>query len=118
LRTGFLDAYRRRYGHADELTSIDVIGIRVTGFAATAKPDLARLHRAASAPPREAGSRAVYAAEIGRRVPTRVINRFTLPIGAVVEGPAVIEEFGATCIIGPDDRAEIGSLGELRVTVG
>jgi N-methylhydantoinase A len=118
LRERFLESYRRRYGHADEFTPIDVIGIRVTGLAATAKPDLTRLHRAASAPPQPPRSRSVYAAEAGRRLTTQVVNRFTLSVGAVVEGPAVIEEFGATCVIGPDDKAEIGPLGELRVSVG
>jgi hypothetical protein len=29
----------------------------------------------------------------------------------------VIEEFGATTVIGPGDRLEVGRLGELRIEV-
>ena len=121
LRDRFLEAYRRRYGHADETTSIDVIAIRVTGFAVTTKADLSRLHRAGSKLPTSAGahaqSREIYSAERKGRVTAQVLDRFALPVGFTTFGPAVIEEFGSTCVIGPGDRLEIGAFGELRITL-
>ena len=33
------------------------------------------------------------------------------------EGPAVIEEYGSTTLIGPGDRFEVGRLGELRISI-
>jgi len=118
LRTRFLDVYRRRYGHADAASPVDVIAIKVTGIAITPSPDLSRLHRAGTAPSRQARPRTVYSAEQRRRLPTQVLNRFALPVGFVTEGPAVIEEFGSTTVIGPSDRLEVGPLGELRITLG
>jgi N-methylhydantoinase B len=39
-------------------------------------------------------------------------------VGATLAGPAVIEEFGATTVLGPDDRLTVGRLGEMTIDVG
>ena len=44
-------------------------------------------------------------------------RRDALPPGGVIEGPAVIEEFGATTVIGPGDTLRVGSLGELDIAL-
>jgi len=36
-----------------------------------------------------------------------VYDRYRLPIGAEIEGPAMVEERESTCIIGPEDRAVV-----------
>jgi N-methylhydantoinase A len=118
LRTRFLDAYRRRYGHADAVSPIEIIAVKVTGIAPTPSPDLAKLHRAGTAAAGAAKARPVYAAERRGRLPTPVLDRYALPVGFAAAGPAVIEEFGATTVIGPDDRFEVGDLGELCITLG
>jgi N-methylhydantoinase A len=48
---------------------------------------------------------------------TKVLQRRALPLGFVGEGPAVIEEYGSTTLIGPGDRFEVGRLGELRISI-
>jgi len=111
----FLAAYRGRYGHADEAGPVEFVGLRVAGAAVTERPDIARLHRAGtggSAEPRS--HREIH---FGRRLRAAVYVRNSLPIGFRLEGPAVIEEFGATTVIGPGDRLEVGRLGELRIEV-
>ena len=59
--------------------------------------------------------RAVYFAAQGRRIDTPVYVRDTLPIGGRITGPAVIQEFGATTVIAPGDRLEVGELGEFNI---
>jgi N-methylhydantoinase A len=118
LRTLFLDAYRRRYGRADTDASVEVVGLRVTAFAPVDGPDPRALHRA----PKGAGAapealRDVYFASAGQRLRTPIYSRYDLPVGFRATGPAVIEEFGATCVVAPGDRLHVGEWGELQIDV-
>ena len=118
LRARFVNDYRRRYGAAVSDGAIEFIGLRVAGFAVTKLPDLRRLHRAGSAgnaAPRD--YRDIYFAEERGRRRTPIYVRYGLPVGHSFAGPAVIEEFGATTVIGPRENLEVGSLGELRITL-
>jgi N-methylhydantoinase A len=44
-----------------------------------------------------------------------VYKRARLPAGFRAKGPALIEEYGSTTVIGPRDRFFIGELGEIHV---
>ena len=57
----------------------------------------------------------MYFAERSRRLETPVYQRYSLPAGFAQPGPAIIEEYGSTTVVGPDDRFEIGRLGEIRI---
>jgi N-methylhydantoinase A/oxoprolinase/acetone carboxylase beta subunit len=48
-------------------------------------------------------------------LPATVHDRYNLPIGFSGAGPAVIEEYGSTTIIGPNDTFIIGDLWEIRI---
>ncbi len=116
VKNSFLAEYRRRFGLADEDGPVEIISLRATGTAATRRPELARLHRAGTqggADPR--AFRDVYFAETRTRLRTPIYLRYGLPIGAEIEGPAVIEEYGATAVVGPGDRLVVGAIGELRI---
>jgi N-methylhydantoinase A len=111
----FIATYRGRYGHADEASAVEFIGLRVAGAAVTERPDIMRLHRAGTeGRPEPRSHREIH---FHKRVRTPVYVRNSLPIGFRLGGPAVIEEFGATTVIGPGDRLEVGRLGELRIEV-
>jgi N-methylhydantoinase A len=47
---------------------------------------------------------------------TPVYRRSELPIGTAIEGPAVVEEYSSTTVIGAGDHLVVGKLGELRIT--
>jgi N-methylhydantoinase A len=116
MRGAFLAEYRRRFGLADEGGAIEIIGLRTTGTAATRRPELARLHRAGS----ETGSgprafRDVYFPEARARLRTPIYLRYGLPLGHGIDGPAVIEEYGATVVVGPGDHVSVGQYGELQI---
>ena len=61
--------------------------------------------------------RPVWSAEDGGFVEARVVDRYGLAPGQVVEGPAVIEERESTAIVGPGGRARLDGHGNLIVTV-
>jgi N-methylhydantoinase A len=115
VRTKFLDVYRRRYGRADATSPVEFIGLHVTGFAQTDRPKLDGLHRAGAEPLGRSARRRVYFPEMRARIDTPIHRRVSLPIGFRLSGPVVIEEFGATTVIGPRERLEVGALGELRI---
>ena len=118
LRGIFEDYYRRRFGHSDGTAPIEIVGIHVSAFAHTPKPDLAQLPRAAEAVGSEPSSRQVYFGADGGWTETPVYRRGALPAGFEATGPLIIEEYGATTVIGPGDSCRIGDLGEIRITVG
>ena len=47
-----------------------------------------------------------------------VYERTSLTAGFKGQGPALIEEYGSTTLICPEDRFEVGELGEIRIQVG
>jgi len=116
IREVFQATYRRRYGHVDPDGPIEFVSLVLTAVARMGRPNLRQLLPAVHAlglPQSEA--RAVYVAERGRRIDTRVYRRRELPAGFMAGGPAIIEEYGSTTVVGPDDHFAIGELGEIRL---
>ena len=119
LRQLFERIYKARYGHADSKNPVEIVNLSMVAYADMDRPDLTAL-----APNREAGAevqvqhRPVYFGSARGFVTTRVYRREQLPVGYTADGPALIEEYGSTTVIGPTDRFEIGRLGEIRVNLG
>jgi N-methylhydantoinase A len=117
LRQAFEAVYRSRYGRSlGEDFTPEIVGLRVVAEADGVRPDLAALSQA---PP---GGEPTPVAH--RRLHTRngwaeapVWRRESLPVGFALTGPAVIEEYGSTTVLGPGDAATIGALGEITIRV-
>jgi N-methylhydantoinase A len=116
IKRQFDEAYHRRYGHSDPGNEVEVVGLHVSVHAVTDRPDLQALARREPATmPRSTSSRSVYFPELSRRVEAAIFRRSLLPCGFAATGPAIIEEYGSTTVVGPFDRFEIGSLGEIVI---
>jgi N-methylhydantoinase A len=59
------------------------------------------------------GERRAYFPETGDYVPTPVYDRYALAAGAVIDGPALVEERESTVVIGLDDRVRVDGHGNL-----
>ena len=114
-REAFEQAYRARYGHLNEDASVRLAVLRVVCEVPLHPPRLEGLAPAAIRPALPPAWRDVYFAAAGGRVRTAVHRRADLPAGTVIEGPAVIEEYSATTILGPGERLSVGALGELTI---
>jgi N-methylhydantoinase A len=114
IRASFERDYQRRYGHADSKNKVELQALHLSAFARQRRPDLASLAQTGTGTAVE-GSRPVYFDAARGFVTARVFERNALKTGFAAEGPAVIEEYGSTTLVGPDDRFEIGPLGEIRV---
>lgn len=116
VRTEFENQYRRRYGFVEPGAPIEIVSLVLTAMAHIDRPALEKLTPAINP---DAGAKAttrlVYFAEAGGRLETPVYRRSALAPGFSASGPAIIEEYGSTTVVGPNDRFEIGDLGEIRI---
>lgn len=108
------DVFERKHLSAFGFTmnrQVEVVVIRVFAIAARSKPRLPRPPRRGE--PVAKGERKMYLR--GDMVSVPIYLRDELGVGAVIEGPAVIEEYDSTTVLLDGWRLEIGNVGELRV---
>jgi N-methylhydantoinase A len=116
IKRKFDSAYAKRYGHSDPGNSVEIVGLHISVHALTDHPDLKSLvRRPPGLEPEAAAHRLVYFSDVSGRVDTPVFSRASLPARFAAPGPAIIEEYGSTTVVGPFDRFEIGDLGEIII---
>ncbi len=120
FQRAFESTYRKRYGHVNPDCPIEVLGLRLGAEADVPRPELQGLQTLPASSSRSAphGARSVYFPRPHGRLDTPVWRRDGLPAGFEIAGPAIIEEFSATTVLQPGDRAVVGALGELQVHCG
>ena len=117
VATRFHEAYERQYGHRLADQAIEALNWRLQ---ATAKVDWPDMAWRADSPPSAAATRtrAAFFPQIGSFVETTVIAEGELVDGAWREGPALIEQAGATIVAGPGDRFAMDREGKIRLSLG
>jgi N-methylhydantoinase A len=117
-RSAFEKEYLTRYGHSNEGMEVAFVALRASGVVPTARPSLEAVKWVGEvdAEPGPSSHRQVYFAQAKARLTTPVYGRSDMPIEATIEGPAVVEEYSSTTVIGAGDRLVVGKLGELRIT--
>lgn len=96
--------YARMYGRAGPQAPAEAISWRVKSAGPRPTLELADVDLVTSAEPLK-GSRAAYFPTAGGYVDTPVYDRYGLRPGAVVHGPAIIEERESTVVLGPGHEA-------------
>ena len=116
----FHEAHERLYGYAyrdDPRHAVEWVNLRVSGIGPITRPPIReRPRRAAGETPPPPGGRRVFFDEDGagwRDVP--IHDRAGLCPGDVIDGPAVIEEYGSTLPLHPGFAAEVDAYGNLVV---
>ncbi|MDI6029399.1 hydantoinase/oxoprolinase family protein [Corticibacterium sp. UT-5YL-CI-8] len=117
-KAAFEKEYQLRYGHTNGNLDVAFVAIRAGGIVPTARPglDAVKWVGPVGSDYSPHAHREVYFSQTKARVVTPVYQRDRLPIGALVEGPAIIEEYSSTTIVGTHNRVLVGRLGELRIT--
>jgi N-methylhydantoinase A len=111
----FHEAHRRRYGHMAESEAVEIVNFQVTAVGAIPKPQLSSVAaREALQPPIPHETRTAYFNSI-EAIQVPVFRRSALAAGAVIDGPAVIEEKTSTTVLYPGQRGEID--GYLNIAV-
>jgi N-methylhydantoinase A len=116
LRAKFDAEYLRRYGHANAAADAQLVVLHSLATLHMARPELARLvdrdRHAGTAGPRQ---RPIFYLEEDRFLAATILDRYALPVGFAGRGPALIEEYGSSTLIGPRDTFAVGRLKEIDI---
>ena len=114
LKALFDRAHERKYGHASDDDAVEVVTFRVTGTGTVPKPAMRRLDRRAERVEPKA-RRQVYFDGAFRDTP--IYDRSALGPGVGVEGPAIVDEDGATTVLPPGAHLAVDTYGNLVLVV-
>ncbi|MGZ5813175.1 MAG: hypothetical protein ACXWJR_05870, partial [Xanthobacteraceae bacterium] len=91
---------------------VELVNLCVSGFGLIERPQLPMLTLREGKPAAK-GNRAVYFGNAFRETP--LFDRATLPSGARIDGPAIVEEFGSTTVVFPGQYVEVDPHGILVI---
>jgi 5-oxoprolinase (ATP-hydrolysing) len=114
VRAAFATAYAQRYTSVYEGVAVQMVSLRVRCRGPLPTLTLAQAGAAATGSTRK-GSRAAWFGE--GFIETPVYDRYALPSGTTLAGPAIIEEREATTIIAPGDSVTVDATGSLCISV-
>jgi len=120
IEAAFHAEHARTYGHSSHVDPVDLINIRIVGSAApVGREGLAEGLRAAVAAsgPARIGRRQAYFGAPGGLLDVPVLARSDLVSGRR-DGPFIVEEFDATCIVPPGASAELDVHGNILIDAG
>ncbi|HUK61143.1 MAG TPA: hydantoinase/oxoprolinase family protein [Stellaceae bacterium] len=115
IRGAFDQLYEQRYAHHSPEEPVELVNIRLAAIGK--RPRLSFPELAAGTAPRPETRRPVY---LGGATPVQcpIYPRASLPAGARIDGPAIVQEHGTTTVLFAGDRLEVAPSGELIVAVG
>ena len=113
------EVHRQRYGYASEKESAEIVSLRLSVTGVLAKPRRSPLGRAPSPDPAPAmiGRRAVDFGVLGGRIEAPIYARERLLAGHRITGPALVNEYASTTVLGAADRLTVDALGNLDIEV-
>ena len=111
--------HERAYGFAAPAEPVEFVTLRLTAIGTIAKPRLRELPAGSGdATAALRAVRQVCFAEAGGFVDCPSYDRYRLPAGAVIDGPAIVEEMDSTTVIHPGYRARVDRYGNLLIGAG
>ena len=116
LRANFEREYELRYGHAFQDLPVETVNLRAVAYVALPKPSVRDLGIARPGEAAIEEPRPVFFEGTGY-IETRIVDRGALDVGAVINGPLVVEEYGSTAVVGPQDVLSVDELGQLMIQV-
>jgi N-methylhydantoinase A len=106
--------HEREYNYRRDGAPVEIYQLNVRAIGATAKPEFKR-HETDGAVTAPASTRQVWFDEADEALDTPVHERSALPAGAVLEGPAIIDQLDSTTLVPPGWRAEVDEWLNIRM---
>ena len=120
LNEAFFGVYAERYSHSKRAAPTEIVNIRVMAVGEIEKADLRKLSppatRNESLAPGQLAHRQVYFGGSGW-LDCPVYDRYRLSPGDKFDGPAIIEELGATTVIRPADKFSVDAQHNVIVEI-
>lgn len=117
LRAAFDRAYAARYGYGNPAEQVEIVNWRLSAIGPGRRLELPRYSRRGSLDAALAGRRPAYFPEKGGYVETPIYDRDRLFAGALLHGPAIIEERESTTVLPPGCGGHVDERGSLVVEV-
>ena len=111
----FHRTHDRAYGFSAPGEDVELVSVRLSAIGQIAKPALAPLAKATGEATAK-GHRPVYFAESKGFVDCPVYDRYALGAGAVVQGPAIVEEIDSTTVVHPQYQVRVDEVGQMVLT--
>ena len=115
LYADFLESHDRVYGHSTQ-TPAKLVNLRAIHQASVALP-IERTEYAPNGQPMLKSTRPILVGSGGGYIEAKVYDRHALPLGTLIEGPAVVEQTDTTIVIEPGWRAEVVAGGNLLIVL-
>jgi N-methylhydantoinase A len=112
----FHQAHERRFGYSDPSEPVQIVNVRLNVRGATPHPILERHKQSKDATTPEPTSvhPVIFSSEQGATIhETPIYARETLPIGAVLTGPAIITQYDTTTLLPLGWQAWVDTVGNL-----
>jgi len=110
---GFRGVHRQEYGYDIDGRAVEIVNLRLSVKGISAAQTSAEYQPEDGDP--VMGARQVYFD--GGWFETAIYNRARLPIGPIVEGPAIIQEMSSTTIVEPGQRLRVDPTGTMIIEV-
>ena len=115
LSAHFHAAHEQAYGFSAPGEPVELVNLRVTAVGSIGKPRLREIGESRGEPTPNA-TRPVWFADCNGFIDCPVYDRYALGQGAIVAGPAIVEEVDSTSVIHPGFVARVDRFGNLLVT--
>ena len=115
MTRAFGQEHERTYGHPSEGDPVDLVNVKVLARVAVDAPDTGR-HGLPPAPSSLGTAREVYFGPLDGTRETAVMARTDLT-AHWREGPLIVEEYDATCVVPPGCQARLDALGNIDIAV-
>lgn len=118
LAQTYADAYEREFGYRldVDIASVEIVNARVAAVGLSDPAEIS-LPSAPDGEPAAAATRPVYFDEVGEFTDTPIYARSHLHVGAVIAGPAVVEQMDTTVLIPPGSGARVDQRLNLVIDV-
>jgi len=114
----FAAAHRREYGYDVPGRAVEIVNCRLQAVGSVAKAPLRELAVTGDVASAVTGSRKVYFGARHGWLDTPVHARAKLAAGAVLAGPALVEEMSSTVLLAPERSATVDRIGNIVINVG
>ena len=116
LRQAFHQVHDRYYGHHSPESETEFVGLRGIHLHKLPPPNAQRIDARPRGRAEPVAARRAFFPETGGYTETPVYERFSLPVGQTVPGPAILDQPDTTTVIYPGQIARAHESGSIIVT--
>jgi N-methylhydantoinase A len=117
MSNDFNDEHERTYGYRSDTDPVDLVNIKIVARGMVSGPRTYEPMSLVKAGKGKKSEREAYFGPEHGLLATPVISRQDL-IGQTIEGPLIIEEYDATCLVPPGCSASLDDLGNIDIAIG